>query len=251
MKITLERVDKYVAMVTIDNQPRLNAMTRDMMRELGAVWDELEADTTRCIIVTGAGERGFCVGADLSGDLTASEEMATIVNHSLLKCDSYSKPIISAVNGDCIGGGLELLLSTDIRGCVASARFGLPEVKWSVYPFGGATLKLVEQIGYIHAMDLLLTGELIDAKRSVELDIINKIFESHDELIVWALKKARTIARNGPKAVQAVKKQVSDTISAHVQSRELLEQRLGEEVRASDDFKEGVAAFLEKRKPNY
>jgi enoyl-CoA hydratase/carnithine racemase len=85
----------------------------------------------------------------------------------------------------------------------------------------------------------------------VELDIINEIFESHDELIVWALKKARTIARNGPKAVQAVKKQVSDTISAHVQSRELLEQRLGEEVRASDDFKEGVAAFLEKRKPNY
>lgn len=73
MKVTLERPDKYVAMVTIDNQPRLNAMTRDMMRELGAVWDELEADTTRCIIVTGAGERGFCVGADLSGDLTASK----------------------------------------------------------------------------------------------------------------------------------------------------------------------------------
>lgn len=251
MKITLERVDKYVAMVTIDNQPRLNAMTRDMMRDLGTVWDELEADDTRCIIVTGAGERGFCVGADLSGDLTASEEMATIVNHSLLKCDSYSKPIIAAVNGDCIGGGLELLLSTDIRGCVATARFGLPEVKWSVYPFGGATLKLVDQIGYIHAMDLLLTGELIDAEKSMELGIVNKVFESHEKLMTWATNKAMVIARNGPRAVQAVKKQVSDTISTHVQSRELVEQRLGEEVRASDDFKEGVAAFLEKRKPIY
>jgi enoyl-CoA hydratase/carnithine racemase len=251
MKITVERVDRHVAIVTIDNQPRLNAMTRDMMRELGAVWDELETDETRCIIVTGAGERGFCVGADLSGDLTASEEMATIVNHSLLKCDSYSKPIIAAVNGDCVGGGLELLLSTDIRGCVATARFGLPEVKWSVYPFGGATLKLVDQIGYIHAMDLLLTGELIDAEKSMELGIVNEVFESHEELVTWAINKAMVIARNGPRAVQAVKKQVSDTISTRVRSRELVEQRLGEEVRASADFKEGVAAFLEKRKPIY
>jgi enoyl-CoA hydratase/carnithine racemase len=251
MKITVDRFDKYVSIVTIDNQPRLNAMTRDMMRDLGTVWDELEADDTRCIIVTGAGERGFCVGADLSGDLTASEEMAAIVNHSLLKSDSYSKPIISAVNGDCIGGGLELLLSTDIRGCVASARFGLPEVKWSVYPFGGATLKLVDQIGYIHAMDLLLTGELIDAKKGMEIGLINAVFERHEELMAWAKSKAMIIAKNGPRAVQAVKKQVSDTISTHVRSRESIEQRLGEELRASDDFKEGVAAFLQKRKPTY
>src|SRR5215472_58446 len=115
MEIRLDRRGPHIAIVTIDNQPRLNAMTRPMLTELGRLWDELERDPCRCIILTGAGTRAFTVGADISGDLAAGPEIARMVNHALLKTDAYAKPIVAAVNGDCVGGGLELMLATDIR----------------------------------------------------------------------------------------------------------------------------------------
>jgi len=250
MEIRLSRHGRHVAIVTIDNQPRLNAMTRDMLRELGHLWDELERDACRCIILTSAGERAFTVGADISGDLSAGPEVARMVNHALLKNDPYSKPIIAAVNGDCIGGGLELMLSTDIRAAVPTARFGLTEVKWSIYPFGGSTIKLVQQIGYVHAMDLLLTAKLIDAEQAMRLELVNRVVP-HGQLMPWAIEAAERIAANSPSAVQAVKRQVSAAIADHALTREALEQQLGDFVRASPDFAEGIAAFREKRTPRY
>ncbi len=116
MEIPLARHGRHVAVVTVDNQPRLNAMTRAMLSKLGRLWDELERDgDCRCIILTGAGQRAFTVGADVTGDLSAGTEVARMVNHALLKSEPYSKPIVAAVNGDCVGGGLELMLSTDGR----------------------------------------------------------------------------------------------------------------------------------------
>jgi enoyl-CoA hydratase/carnithine racemase len=250
MEIRLSRHGRHIAIVTIDHQPRLNAMTRQMLSELGRLWDELERDPCRCIILTGAGERGFTVGADISGDLEAGPEIARMVNHGLLKNDAYSKPIIAAVNGDCIGGGLELMLSTDIRAAVPHARFGLTEVKWSIYPFGGSTIKLITQIGYVHAMDLLLTARLIGAEQAVQLALVNRIVPA-DELMGWAIETAEMIATNSPSAVQAVKRQVSATIADHALSREAMEQQLGDAVRAGPDFGEGIAAFREKRLPRY
>jgi enoyl-CoA hydratase len=149
-----------------------------------------------------------------------------------------------------VGGGVELLLATDIRAAVPTARFGLPEVKWSIYPFGGATVKLIQQIGYVHAMDLLFTGRLIDAAEAARLALVNRVVEA-DALLPWALETAETIAAHSPSAVQAVKRQVSATIADHARSREALDQTLGDQVRASAHFREGVAAFLEKRKPHY
>ena len=163
MKVSLDRHNPHIAVITIENTAKMNALTRQMMKELGKLWDDLEADDTRCIIITGAGERAFCAGADISGDLSATEDKTAMINHSLLKTDVYSKPIIAAINGDCVGGGLELMLSTDIRCATKTARFGLPEVKWSIYPFGGATTKLIQQIGHVHALDLLFTGRLISS----------------------------------------------------------------------------------------
>ena len=250
MEIRLERHGRHIAVVTIDNQPRRNAMTRAMMAELGRLWDALDADEAcRCIVLTGAGERAFCAGADISGDLSAGPETAAMVNHALLKNDTFSKPIVAAVNGDCIGGGVELLLSTDIRGAAPQARFGLPEVRWSIYPFGGATIKLIQQIGYVHAMDLLLTARLTDAAEAAKLGLINQIVEG--DLMRWALDKAEAIAANSPAAVQAVKRQISATIAEHGTRREALDQELGDRVRASPYFPEGVAAFREKRPPRY
>ena len=127
---------------------------------------------------------------------------------------------------------------------------GLPEVTWSVYPFGGATIKLVQQIGYVHAMDLLLTGRLIDAAEAARLGLVNRVVPV-DGLMAWALETAELIAANSPAAVQAVKRQISSTIAAHALSREPMEQELGDRVRASAEFREGVAAFREKRRPRY
>jgi enoyl-CoA hydratase/carnithine racemase len=250
MEIRLTRHGRHVAIVTLDNQPRLNAMTRQMLGELGRLWDELERDECRCIVLTGAGERAFTVGADISGDLSAGPEIARMVNHALLKNDPYSKPIIAAVNGDCVGGGLELMLSTDIRAAVPTARFGLTEVKWSIYPFGGSTIKLIQQIGYVHAMDLLLTARLIDAEQAARLGLVNRLVPP-GELMGWAIETAEMIAANSPSAVQAVKRQVSATIADHALTREAMEQQLGDAVRASLDFAEGIAAFREKRAPRY
>jgi enoyl-CoA hydratase/carnithine racemase len=250
MTIGVREEGRHIVIVTIDNQPRRNAMTRAMLGDLAALWDRLEASDCRCVIVTGAGDRAFSSGADLGGDLTASAETARVVNRALLKDSVFSKPIIAAVNGDCVAGGLELLLSTDIRAAAPQARFGLPEVRWSIYPFGGATVKLIHQIGYVHAMDLLLTGGLIDAAFAERLGLVNKVVAA-DRLMPWAIEKAETIAANSPVAVQAVKQQISAGIAEYAKSREALEQELGNRVRASPDFTEGVTAFLEKRLPNY
>ena len=250
MEIRSERHGAHVVLVTIDNPPRLNAMTRAMLADLAKLWDELAASDCRCIVLTGAGTRAFSAGADISGDLSASAETARVVSHALLKYDAYSKPVVAAVNGDCVGGGLELLLSTDIRGAVPQARFGLPEVKWSIYPFGGATLKLTQQIGHAHAMDLLLTGRLIEAAEAARVGLINRVVAA-EELMPWALATAEQIAANSPSAVQAVKRQITSTIAEHARAREAMEQTLGDQVRASAHFKEGVTAFREKRRPRY
>ncbi len=250
MEIRLDQHGAHVAVLTIDHQPRLNALTRAMLAELARLWDELERGPCRCIVLTGAGQRAFTAGADMSGDLTAAAETARVINHALLKDRAYGKPIVAAVNGDCAGGGLELLLATDIRAAAPHARFGLPEVKWSVYPFGGATIKLVQQIGYVHAMDLLLTARLIDAGEAARLGLINRVLPA-EALMPWALETAERIAANSPSAVQAVKQQISATIAEHARSREALEQELGDRVRASPHFREGVAAFREKRQPRY
>ena len=250
MAIEVREHGRHVVVITIDNQPRLNAMSREMMADLARLWDELDRGSCRAVVLTGAGARAFCAGADMSGDLSAAPETARVVSHALLKHHVFSKPIVAAVNGDCVGGGVELLLSTDIRGATPQARFGLPEVRWSIYPFGGATVKLVQQIGYVHAMDLLLTGRLIDATEAARLSLINRIVPA-DGLMAWALETAEAIAANSPAAVQAVKRQISSTIADHGLTREALEQELGDRVRASVYFQEGVAAFREKRQPRY
>ncbi len=250
MELRVHEHGPHVVIITIDHQLRRNAMTRAMMAELAGLWESLERGPCRCIVLTGAGDRAFTSGADVSGDLSADPAIARMVADALLKNRPYAKPIVAAVNGDCVAGGLELLLSTDIRAAAPHARFGLPEVRWSIYPFGGATVKLVQQIGYVHAMELLLTAKLVDATEAARIGLVNRVVPA-ESLMAWALETAETIAANSPTAVQAVKQQISTTIAAHAQSREALDQELGDRVRKSHHFHEGVRAFLEKRNPNY
>ncbi len=250
MQLHVQEHNQHIVVLTIDNQARRNAMSRQMMAELARLWETLEQASYRCIVLTGAGTRAFCAGADMQGDLSADADMARIVNHALLKNRPYTKPIIAAVNGDCVAGGLELLLATDVRAAAPQARFGLPEVRWSIYPFGGAAIKLIQQIGYVHAMELLLTARLIEATEAARLGLVNRVLPA-EELLPWALATAEIIAANSPSAVQAVKQQISSTIAEHALAREALDQALGDQVRASAHFAEGVAAFRAKRQPHY
>ncbi|MEQ8234936.1 MAG: enoyl-CoA hydratase/isomerase family protein [Gammaproteobacteria bacterium] len=250
MPILVENPRPHVTLVTIDNQPKMNAMSRAMLAELAGVWDRLETSDTRAIVLTGAGERAFSAGADVSGDLSASEDTARMVNRALLKTSAYRKPVIAAVNGVCAGGGVELMLSSDIRLAAPHARFGLPEVKWGIYPFGGATAKLIAQIGYVHAMRLLLTAQMIEAEEAARIALVNDIVPA-PELVERALDVATVIAANSPVAVQAVKQHVAAGFAEAALAREADEQAAGDRVRESADFSEGVAAFREKREPRY
>src|SRR6202521_75934 len=251
MEIRVDRRRRHIAIVTIANEKRRNAMTRAMMADLAALWDSLDQDEEcRVVVLTGAGDRAFSSGADLTGDMSASPEMAAIISRALLKNTPFSKPIVVAVNGDWVAGGVELLLSTDIRAAAPEARFGLPEVRWSIYPFGGATVKLAQQIGYVHAMDLLLTGRLVSAAFAAGIGLVNRVLPA-TEVLPAALEVAAQIAANSPSAVQAVKTQLSASIADFAISREALDQQLGDRVRASPHFAEGVAAFREKRRPDY
>ncbi len=250
MTLTVRDHGPHIAIITMDNQAKRNALSRQDLADLGDLWLKLQDAPYRCLVLTGAGEQSFCAGADLSGDLSASPELSQSIYRGLLKYGAYRKPIIAAVNGDCAGGGVELLLSTDIRAAAPEARFGLPEVKWGVYPFGGAALRLRQQIGHVHAMELILGGQLIDAEEAARINLINRVLP-REELMPWAIGMAETIAANSPMAVQAVKEQISATDDAVNQTREGMEQALGDRVRASPDFAEGVAAFQEKRPANY
>jgi len=251
MEIRVERPAPHIALVTIANEPRRNAMSRAMLADLAELWDRLDSDAEcRCVVLTGAGDKAFSSGADLAGDLSASPETAHVVGRALLKNTPFTKPIVAAVNGDCVAGALELLLSTDIRAAVPEARFGLPEVRWSIYPFGGATVKLTQQVGYVHAMDLLLTGRLVDAAFAEKIGLVNRVL-ARARLMPWAMETAAAIAANSPSAVQAVRTQISSAIADYAKSRDALDQELGDRVRASPHFAEGVAAFREKRKPDY
>ena len=250
MEIQVTERAPHIVIVTIANERRRNALTRAMLADLAELWDRLEASACRCVVLTGAGDKAFSSGADLAGDLSAGPETAHVVSRALLKNTPFAKPIVAAVNGDCVAGGLELLLSTDLRAAVPEARFGLPEVKWSIYPFGGATVKLAQQIGHVHAMDLLLTGRLVDAAFAERVGLVNAVVP-RDRLMPWALDTAEAIAGNSPSAVQAVRTQISAGIADYARSREALEQELGDRVRHGPHFAEGVRAFLAKRRPDY
>lgn len=251
MPLNVREAAKYITLIELDEQSKMNAMSRQMLGEIADLWETLDADPRcRAIVITGAGERAFCAGADIGGDLSASEDMAAMINRALLKTHAISKPVIAAVNGVCAGGGVELLLSTDIRIAAQHARIGLPEVRYSIYPFGGAVVKLFKQIGYTHAMDLILTGRLIEAQEAETIGLYTRVLPK-EKVFHDALSTAALIAANSPPAVQAVKKQIAQILAHDASEWEAQEQELGDKVRASDAFLEGVAAFREKRVPNY
>jgi enoyl-CoA hydratase len=240
-----------IARVTLDNPTRRNALNLEMFKSLAELWPRLDADPrVRCVLLRGAGDEAFCSGADLSANLNQVPGIDTLIDKALLKTRRFRKPIIAAINGHCVAGGLELALSADLRAVRQGAKLGLPEVCWGIFPSGGAAMKLPDQISYTAAMEMLLTGRLIESEEARELGLVSRVL-AVDELDRWAEDRARAIAANSPVAVRAVKSFVNEMRGTRLDAVHALETELVRRVRCSGQLEEGIAAFLEKRTPAY
>jgi enoyl-CoA hydratase/carnithine racemase len=248
-------VENNIATITINRPERLNAMDAEHYQGLSAAWTRVRDDTgIRVAIITGAGERSFSTGADIKSFLTAPLELREmwltqreqLLNRGL----EVWKPIIAAVNGYCLAGGMTLLLATDIRIAAEHATFGVAEVKRGIIPGNGGTQRILEQLPYAIAMELLLTGDPIDAATAARFGLVNKVVPK-DQLMPAALAMAQKIAANAPLAVQAAKElavRSRDTDRVTGLRLEALVNRL---LQFTQDAKEGPAAFAAKRPADF
>ncbi len=248
--IHYEKSDR-VAVVTIDRPDAMNALTKEMLAALdSALADFNDDDDLWVAILTAAGDRAFCTGMDLKEAiplLTSGDELG-YEDHTKRQFSDVYKPIIAAVNGPCIAGGMEMLAGTDLRVAAEGATFALGEVRWGLVPAGGSHIRLPRQIPWALAMELLLTGEPIDAQRAYEIGMVNRVVPA-DELMPTALELAAKICKNGPLAVHTSKEIAVRSLG--LESGFVLEKALAAKVFMSDDAKEGPRAFAEKRKPDF
>ncbi len=252
-----------IAVVTMNRPEVRNAINPEMLCRLADAWQAVNDDPeVRVVILTGAGDKAFCAGADLDKLIRMMQGLRppeseyderikndySIIYKGLLRNYQVNKPLIAAVRGFCVAGGTEILSTTDIRVASDDARFGLAEVKWSLFPMGGSTVRLPRQISYCSAMEILLTGEQFSAADALRLGLINKVVPG-DQVLPEAHRYAEILKSNGPLAVQAVKRSVLAGIGLPPEQALEKEMEIGIPVSMSEDCKEGTKAFKEKRKP--
>jgi len=247
----------HILVVTMNRPEKRNALSGEMLAIMSDAWDRVNDDAeVRVCILTGAGG-AFCAGADLTAmtQTHPSEQFSDgsfdpSVIKSLLKGFRLTKPLIAAVEGPAIAGGTEILQATDIRVAGESARFGVSEPKWGLYPLGGSAVRLPRQLPYTVAADLLLTGRHIKAPEAKQIGLIGHVVPD-GQALANAHEIADLIAANGPLAVQAVLKTLRDSEGKHENDCWKDDAAVGAAVFASADAKEGPRAFAEKRQPNF
>ena len=245
----------HVLIVTMNRPQARNALSGPMMELMRQAWDTVDSDPEiRVCVLTGAGG-AFCAGADLKamtsshpGDRFQGGDLDVSVIEPLLKGRRLTKPLIAAVEGPAVAGGTEILQACDIRVAGASARFGVSEARWGLFPLGGSAVRLPRQIPYTVAADLLLTGRHITAAEALSIGLIGHVVPDGQALEA-ALEIAAAIAANGPVAVRAILRVIRETEGMAENEAFTLEAKVGMAVFASEDAKEGPRAFAEKRKP--
>jgi enoyl-CoA hydratase len=241
--------DEHVLVVTMNRPEARNALSSEMLKIMREAWDRVdEDDSVRCCILTGAGG-AFCAGADLKAMTSnhpgeSSFDAARI--EPLLKGRRLTKPLIAAVEGPAIAGGTEILQATDIRVAGESAKFGVSEARWGLYPLGGSAVRLPRQLPYTLAADILLTGRHLRAEEALRIGLIGHVVPD-GQALTKAKEIARTIAANGPLAVRAMLRTIRETEGMPENEAFEIDARNGMEVFRSADAKEGPRAFAEKR----
>jgi enoyl-CoA hydratase len=245
----------HVLIVTMNRPAARNALSGPMMALMRQAWDTVDHDPgIRVCVLTGAGG-AFCAGADLvamTSDHPGARlgELDVSVIEPLLKGRRLTKPLIAAVEGPAIAGGTEILQACDIRVAGQSARFGVSEARWGLFPLGGSAVRLVRQIPYTMAADLLLTGRHVTAAEALSIGLIGHVVPD-GQALETALSIAETIAANGPVAVRAILRVIRETEGMAENEAFKLEAQAGMAVFASEDAREGPRAFAEKRRPEF
>jgi len=250
------RLDRQgrVAIITINRPDKRNALNIKTREEGAALLDQLrEDDSVGVVVFTGAGDKAFVAGADIGefAGRTAITQREVMTSRSLFTAiDTFPKPVIAMINGYCLGGGCELALACDIRIASESASFGQPEINLGIIPGGGGTQRLPRLVGEGKAMEMILTGEIIDARTAFTIGLVNHVVPA-DQLQAKTLEMANRIAEKSPIALQLAKEAVK------LASKSNLDEGLRREVDlfalcfSTEDKNEGVSAFLEKRKPAF
>lgn len=245
-------VEDKIAILRLNRPKELNALNLELMLQLKDALQTLDKDDeVRCMIITG-NERAFAAGADI-------KQMAGRGAIDMLKIDQFTtwegirrvkKPIIAAVSGFALGGGCELTMLCDMIVASETAQFGQPEVKIGVMPGAGGTQRLTKAVGKARAMEMALTGRFINAKEAYDFGLVNKVVPV-EVYLEEAKKLAKTIAQQSPIAVQLIKESVCNAHETHLQDGLLLERKNFYMLFATEDQKEGMSAFVEKRRPDF
>lgn len=248
----LTSLEKGIFTVTVNRPDKMNALNKDVMNDLNAVINEIESNTEiKAAIITGAGQKAFVAGADISEFVGLSKEegmaLAKQGQNIFFKIENCSKPIVAAVNGFALGGGCELAMACHFRVASDNAKFGQPEVNLGLIPGYGGTQRLTQLIGKGRSMELLMTGNMIDASIALEYGLVNHVVPQDD-----LLQKAKMILEQIIiKAPLAVGKCITAANAAYSANGYITEVDAFGECFQTEDMKEGTSAFLEKRKPQF
>lgn len=255
MSNILIHTENYITTITINRPDKLNALNSDTILELSKAIDEADGSPeTRVIILTGAGEKAFVAGADISEFANFNKEQGKNLaekGQRLLfdKVDNSSTPVIAAVNGFALGGGLELAMAAHFRVASDNARMGLPEVSLGVIPGYGGTQRLPQLVGKGRAMEMIMTAGMINAETALSYGLVNHVV-TQEELIPKCVEIAQKILRNSPVAISAAIDAINSGYQDGVNGYEVEIECFGDSF-GTDDFKEGTDAFLNKRKANF
>jgi len=250
----LTELNNNILTVTINRPDKLNALNKMVLADLDMVIKEVyETNEMHAVILTGAGPKAFVAGADISEFMSLSPEkgaaLAKFGQDIFFRIEHSPKPIVAAVNGFALGGGCELAMSCHFRTASANAKFGQPEVNLGIIPGYGGTQRMTQLVGKGKAMELMMTGNMIDASQALELGLVNHVYEA-DQLLTQTAVLLQTILTKSPYAVSRVISAVNASFNNQVNGFDE-EVRLFGECFGTEDMKEGVSAFLEKRKPSF
>jgi enoyl-CoA hydratase len=247
--------DGDIVVVSVDRQDKLNALNAEVVSELGEVFSSIaDDDQVRGVILTGAGNKAFVAGADI-GELARMDSVSGVrVSRQgqdvFRRIERFSKPVLAAVGGFALGGGCELALACHLRVASRNARFGLPEVGLGIIPGYGGTVRLTRLVGLGRALELTLTGEMIDADRALAMGLVSAVVE-RDALLDESKALMRKITKNGPVAVRLALESIYHALDTATAEALDLESSLFGLLASTEDMKEGMAAFMEKRSPTF